>query len=257
MHKIDSPNATGAGEFTDGDELLGVEATEVWSKWLNTVQRELIAILTAAGIAPSAANDAQVTAAINVLLAAHTALTAPHQATSLATASRLMLRDAAGRAQVATPSAAADIATKGYIDTHAALSNPHAAVSAATPNRLMLRDANGRSQVVAPVSSADVVNLAYLTGLFDYIYSQNGWYQLPGGIIVQWGRVWVDVDQIVTVTLPLEYPTSHWVAYACGPTGVGVGSVHGLWGADPYSLTQIRVSNDGDAGTGSWLSIGR
>ncbi|MDR2697485.1 MAG: hypothetical protein LBB40_03300 [Holophagales bacterium] len=40
-----------------------------------------------------------------------------HGATSLATASRLVIRDANGRAQVATPSAAADIATKGYVDS--------------------------------------------------------------------------------------------------------------------------------------------
>lgn len=49
--------------------------------------------------------------------AAHAALTAPHSATSAATANRLMLRDAAGRAKVADPSVAADIATKGYADS--------------------------------------------------------------------------------------------------------------------------------------------
>jgi hypothetical protein len=47
---------------------------------------------------------------------AHAALTNPHAATSAATASRLVLRDAAGRAQVVAPSAANDIATKGYAD---------------------------------------------------------------------------------------------------------------------------------------------
>ena len=46
----------------------------------------------------------------------HDAVTNPHSATALATASRIVLRDAAGRAQVADPSAAADIATKGYVD---------------------------------------------------------------------------------------------------------------------------------------------
>lgn len=50
-------------------------------------------------------------------LAAHIALTNPHNATAAATANRLMLRDASGRAQVAAPSASADIATKGYVDT--------------------------------------------------------------------------------------------------------------------------------------------
>lgn len=40
-----------------------------------------------------------------------------HGSAVVATADRLMHRDAAGRSQVATPQAAADIATKGYVDT--------------------------------------------------------------------------------------------------------------------------------------------
>lgn len=47
---------------------------------------------------------------------AHEAENAGHNATSAATASRIMMRDAAGRAQVATPSAAADIARKDTVD---------------------------------------------------------------------------------------------------------------------------------------------
>lgn len=42
--------------------------------------------------------------------------TTVHGSTSVATASKLIHRDANGRAQVADPSAAADIATKGYVD---------------------------------------------------------------------------------------------------------------------------------------------
>jgi hypothetical protein len=57
----------------------------------------------------------------------HNAVTAPHSATSAATASRLVLRDAAGRAKVAAPSAADDIARKNEVDAHATdVSNPHA-----------------------------------------------------------------------------------------------------------------------------------
>ena len=70
MHKIDAPNATGANEFSDGDPAQGVLATVLWSKWLNTIQRELVAICAAAGIPLDAANDAQVLAAIQALIAA-------------------------------------------------------------------------------------------------------------------------------------------------------------------------------------------
>jgi hypothetical protein len=47
---------------------------------------------------------------------AHANLTSPHSATSAATASRLVLRDANGRAQVNDPLDATDIANKGYAD---------------------------------------------------------------------------------------------------------------------------------------------
>ena len=90
-----------------------------------------IALRDAAGRAqfvdPSAAQDADTLAARQAAVAAeatardgaittHANLTNPHSATSVATASRLMLRDASGRSQVADPAAAADIATKGWAE---------------------------------------------------------------------------------------------------------------------------------------------
>ncbi|MGO4372877.1 hypothetical protein AB4Z21_19355, partial [Paenibacillus sp. MCAF20] len=55
------------------------------------------------------------------------ALTAPHFATSAATASRLMMRDASGRAKVAAPAATDDIAR---------LDTVTAAVAAKITNRI-------------------------------------------------------------------------------------------------------------------------
>jgi hypothetical protein len=82
MHKIDAPNADGANEFTDGDSALGLLATVLWSKWLNTVQRELVAVVEGAGLTLSDANDAQVLAAIQTLLTAHSGLiNNPHTVT--------------------------------------------------------------------------------------------------------------------------------------------------------------------------------
>jgi hypothetical protein len=50
-------------------------------------------------------------------LSTHAALSNAHNATTTATASRLMIRDASGRSQATDPSAAADVATKGYVDS--------------------------------------------------------------------------------------------------------------------------------------------
>ena len=64
MHRIDSsgtlaslpapaaPGAT-AGYFTGGNPGLGQAATIVSADWLNAVQEELLAVMAAAGVAPS------------------------------------------------------------------------------------------------------------------------------------------------------------------------------------------------------------
>lgn len=62
------PTATPAGEFTDGDPILGIARTILKSIWPNMIQRELLAILAAAGIDPDANNEAQVIQSIQALI---------------------------------------------------------------------------------------------------------------------------------------------------------------------------------------------
>ena len=59
MHKINTDTATSGGEFTDGDEGQAIPPTDLNAAWFNSVQRELIAILTAFGVSPDPNNDAQ------------------------------------------------------------------------------------------------------------------------------------------------------------------------------------------------------
>ena len=68
MHKIDSPNATEDNEFTDGDEASGILATELWAKWFNTIQRELVAVCEAAGLTLDDADDEQIVQALKNIL---------------------------------------------------------------------------------------------------------------------------------------------------------------------------------------------
>ncbi len=68
MHKIgdDTNTANPSGEFTEG--VPGVDpATIVKASWLNSVQRELIQLLTAAGLTPTLGQDAQILAALEAL----------------------------------------------------------------------------------------------------------------------------------------------------------------------------------------------
>ena len=64
MHKLNTETATQNGEFTDGDELQSIAPTDLNAAWFNSVQREIIAILTAFNISPDPSNDAQLWTAL-------------------------------------------------------------------------------------------------------------------------------------------------------------------------------------------------
>nr|WP_145538943.1 hypothetical protein [Yersinia kristensenii] len=71
MQKIGSiPNtrADSNGEFTDGNVAGGVPPTILPAEWFNTIQRELINILAAAGITPDSKKFDQVAKAISTLV---------------------------------------------------------------------------------------------------------------------------------------------------------------------------------------------
>ena len=70
MHRIDTSTATGDGRFTEGDPLVPIPATVVSADWLNSVQEELVNMLSAAGITPDKADDAQLLAAISQIIEA-------------------------------------------------------------------------------------------------------------------------------------------------------------------------------------------
>ena len=69
MQKISSSTstATPGGEFTEGSAAGGIPATLITSEWLNSVQRELLAVLTAAGMPLDPDDDAQLAGAISKL----------------------------------------------------------------------------------------------------------------------------------------------------------------------------------------------
>lgn len=85
-----------------------------------------------------------------------------HGATSSATASRIMIRDANGRAQVASPSVAADVSNKGYVDTAVSgAAVPDA--SSTVKGKVQLSSAtNSTSEMLAATSAA--VKAAYDRG---------------------------------------------------------------------------------------------
>lgn len=70
MHLIDHPTAAPGGLFTEGDPVSGTPATIVTGDWLNAVQLELANAIQGAGLTLNKANNAQLLAAIQALIAA-------------------------------------------------------------------------------------------------------------------------------------------------------------------------------------------
>ncbi|EOB3111594.1 hypothetical protein ACIJH7_003613 [Yersinia enterocolitica] len=71
MQKIGNiPNtrADNNGEFTDGNVAGGVPPTILPAEWFNTIQRELISVLSAAGITPDSNEFNQVSKAVSKLI---------------------------------------------------------------------------------------------------------------------------------------------------------------------------------------------
>lgn len=67
MDRIQHPSATSDNLFTEGNPALGIPATTVTATVLNGWQEELIHLIEAAGIEPSAADNAQVLQALQEL----------------------------------------------------------------------------------------------------------------------------------------------------------------------------------------------
>jgi len=71
MQKIGSltDTADANDEFTDGSGASGVQSTLLPAAWFNTLQREIIAVIEAAGMEPDPADDNQLIAALKILFA--------------------------------------------------------------------------------------------------------------------------------------------------------------------------------------------
>lgn len=69
MHRIDGPNATPEGLFTEGNPAVGAEATEVTADIMNALQEELVNVIAASGQALNKPDNTQLRKAIEALVA--------------------------------------------------------------------------------------------------------------------------------------------------------------------------------------------
>jgi hypothetical protein len=120
--KKDVGYGTGGDIPTSGGLNWWMRLVYLWVKWVDTAASlataSALVVRDAAGRArfadPVDVADADTLGARDAAITTHNAVTNPHSATALATASRMVLRDAAGRAAFADPAADADAATQGW-----------------------------------------------------------------------------------------------------------------------------------------------
>lgn len=218
-------------------------------------------------------------------LAAHASLTAPHSATSAATASRLIVRDAAGRAKVAAPSASTDIAILSTVTTHAAV----AATTGGPGHVELATDAevqNGADadRAVSPATLATLTSTETRKGLIEIatlaeallgidtsraivpavlealFYNNAGsfsrYQKINGKEVLEYGSGITDGSGDATITFPLAM-TSCIVAFACS---LGGGSA--IIDVVSKGTTSMQVKSYDAAGVAkaavnfSWLGIG-
>jgi phage-related tail fiber protein len=144
----------------------------------------------------------------------HANLTSPHSASSAATASRLIVRDASGRAQVAAPSAAADIARKDTVDA-----------------------------VIATLSNVAVISAYELNANYGYVRFTR--YNGSPGPMIQWDNRFVS-----TTDLPESFTFAFAFPNYCSILFVHrINALNPIVPLYPYSWSQtgFTVDRHGDA----------
>ncbi len=133
----------------------------------------------------------------------HKSATSAHNATSTATASRIMMRDSAGRAKVAAPSAVDDIANKAYVDSNVLKKRyvHNLEINANSGNYLTSSGMALRAYVT--VFSTSNTPITTTTQLVQYLNSIGAVYDGTGGgkyyVASGAGKNFNNTNQIITI----------------------------------------------------------
>jgi len=240
MHKINTAGATAENEFTEGNPGSGVPATVVGAAWMNSVQRELVACVEAAGLELDEDDDGQLLEALQTLglvrsmkngdtvfslpsAGGHALLKHLTDGAKLrvesgvanALAALELVEPGVGRGWNAAAGAASEVLQFGF-----------RALAAGAFDAKMTMDKNG-----------------FLNSIGGSSKSTTGWVRMQNGMILQWGRITTTInpgDASVVVTLPFAFPTACYFAMAC-PRNSTPDASQGCW-AEVRTFTQTQLT---------------
>lgn len=199
----------------------GVEGSMPPAQAFEQPQREILAVIAAAGLTPNGENLGQLLEAI---------------------------------VSIVTASGVSDYYTQAEID--AAFGNldfySQATVDALVPDKA------SDPQVLALTDDAAYVSAAGLSALFARSFGTNGYVTLPGGLLLQWGLTGtIGSESNATVTFGVAHVNDVYFIVA-ESLGAQAGTYHGS-GVVSKTLTQFVLRNTDNNGSTAmmWFSIGR
>lgn len=94
-------------------------------------------------------------------------------------------------------------------------------------------------------------------GLFTQSLTETGYCQMPGGLVVQWGRSSVPGQSSATVTFPMAFPSACFVAIpVAGGTSAG-GGTSDYFGVSSITATSFLVTSRYDGAQDIvWMAFG-
>ena len=94
-------------------------------------------------------------------------------------------------------------------------------------------------------------------GLFTQNLTETGYCQMPGGLVVQWGRSSVSGQSSATVTFPMAFPSACFVAIpVAGGTSAG-GGTSDYFGVSSITVTSFLVTSRYDGAQDIiWMAFG-
>jgi hypothetical protein len=117
---------------------------------------------------------------------------------------------------------------------------------------------DGKSSTGHSHTSGDLTDFgAAVGGLFAQSLTETGYSQMPGGLVVQWGRSSVAGQASITVTFPMAFPGACFVAIpVAGGTSAG-GGVSDYFGVSSITATSFLVTSRYDGAQDIiWMALG-
>ncbi|WP_431297279.1 gp53-like domain-containing protein [Rahnella sp. PAMC 25559] len=194
MQKIGdvTPTADINGEWTNGNVAAGAAPTMLDAAWLNSVQRELIAILSAAAIATDPLNDGQVINSLKKLF-----LQTSNNLSEIKTAGTAAQLSA--RANIAA-AALAGLATQVF-SVSTATANAHAVNLLQLNNAISALSLGNASTKTVGTGANQIPDMNSFT-------SSTTWFKLPSGKIVQTGVFSTTTSGNTIINFPVPFPTA-------------------------------------------------